>query len=238
MQTAFVRGLAALLATLTLIGCAPQPKPFPAKTPEEIKQLTDVTDRAIAVIRNPKDRAAVRQAVAALDAASAQYEQHFDAIRTRENAEVLACIRSHTYNVLDLDILLSRRDEAERLQDGEKMKRWDAMLWLLAQDVGTCATTSSLFLIKDEQRPEALKHGAVLVSEIYSTLEIFRAASGLHVAAFLRDQIRTYETLVKKLGPGQQVPGVTDALPKLQATLAALESDPGYNEPAAGQLDQ
>jgi hypothetical protein len=238
MQTAFIRWLAALLATLTLTGCGPQPKPFPAKTPEEIKQLTEVTDRTLALIRNPKDRTAVRQALAALDAASAQYEQHVEAIRTLENAEVLACIRSQSMNVLDLEILLARRDEAERMQDGPTLKRRDGMLWLLSQDVGTCAATSSQYLISHEERPEALKHGAVLVSEIYATLAIFRAGSGLRVASFLRQQIRDYETLIKKLGPGQEVPGVTDALPKLKETLAALESDPSYNEPAAGQLDQ
>lgn len=47
-----IGGLAAILTLMTLIGCSPQPDPFPAKTPEEIKQLTDVTDGVVELIRS------------------------------------------------------------------------------------------------------------------------------------------------------------------------------------------
>lgn len=238
MHTAFVRSLVILLATLTLTACGPQPAPFAAKTPAEVKQLADVTNGAVAVIRNPTDHAVLQQALAALQAASGQYEQHMAAIGKLENSDVLVCIRTHMMNVLDLDTMIAKLEEAQRLKDGVKMERRQAVLWLLAQDVGSCAATSPLILIDREKNPETIKHGAVLVAEIFAMAEIMRAASGLTATALLEDQISSYETVLKKLGPGQEVPGVTDALPELKATLALVKSRPAHNMPASGQLDQ
>lgn len=223
MQTAFMRGLAAILTMMTLVGCTPQPEPFPAKTPEEIKQLTDVTDGVVAVIRSSERTEALRQALTALSAAREQYRQHKDAIRTLENAEQLACISSHATDIQDLETMLRKLEEATRRQDDVMVERRNAMLWLLAANMGECAATSSIFLVENEKRPEALKHGAVVISEIYSTVVTFRAAVGLKVAPVLKDQIRAYETVVTELGPDHGVQLVTDALPKLKATLATLE---------------
>jgi hypothetical protein len=238
MPTAFVRGLAVSLVTLTLIGCGPQPKPFPAKTPEQIKQLTDVTDSAIAVIRNPGDKEALQRAIAALTAASGQYRQHKDAVLTEATAEVLGCIDAHEIEILDIQTLIEKRDEAARLHDDLAVKRRTAVLWSLAWNIDGCTARSSIVLIDEEHRPEALKHGAIAVSEIYANVEIVRAALGLKVAPLLKDQIRAYETVLARLGPKHPMPFVSDALPKLKATLAALESSPGYKDPASGQLDQ
>jgi hypothetical protein len=208
---------------MTIVGCGPRVEPFPAKTPEQIKQLTDVTDGAVAVIRSPESEEALRQALAALSAASEQYRQHKEAILTEKNAEMIGCINSHAIEILDLPTMLEKRDQAASQGDETKAKRRNAMLWSHAGDVGGCAATSTMLLIDQEQRPEALKHGAVVIAEIYSTLTIFRAAVGLKVAPVLKDQIRTYESIVTKLGPEQPVQVVTDALPKLRATLATLE---------------
>jgi hypothetical protein len=223
MQMAIVQGLAAILTTLTLIGCTPQPKPFPAKSPEEIKQLTDVTDAVVELVRSPERDEALRQALAALSAANGQYRQHKDAILSETNSELMGCISSHAIGVLDLEGMLAKRDEAASRQDEAKLEGHNGMLWLLAAEMGECTARSSLSLIDPEQRPEALKHAAVVISEIYSAVVIFRAAAGLKVAPLLKDQVRDYETVVTRLGPDHGLQVVTDALPKLKATLATLE---------------
>lgn len=74
-----------------------------------------------------------------------------------------------------------------------------------------------------EKRREALKHGAVVISEMYAIAVILRAVADLKIAPLLADQVDDYEAVVKKLGPKHDVKVVTDALPKLKATLAMLE---------------
>lgn len=74
-----------------------------------------------------------------------------------------------------------------------------------------------------EKRPRPLEHGAVLISKIYAIAATTRAASGLSLGALLQDQIRTYETVVARVGPEHDVPVVTDALPKLRAAVAMLD---------------
>jgi hypothetical protein len=238
MPTVFVRALAFSLMTLTVSGCGPQPKPFPAKTPEQIKQLTDVTDGTVAVIRNPEDKAALQRALAALTAAREQYRQHKDAVLTEANAEVFGCLDAHEIEILDIPTMIEKRDEAASQHDDLAVKRREAVLWSLTSNIGGCAAKASIVLIDMEQRPEALQHGAIVVSEGYATLEIVRAALGLKVALPLQDHIRAYETVLERLGPKHPMPFVTDALPKLKATLAALEASPAHKEPASGQLDQ
>ena len=90
-------------------------------------------------------------------------------------------------------------------------------------DAGRCAAQNTEQLIDAEARREALKHGAVLISETYAIAAILSAANDLPLAPVLKDQIRAYETVVAKLGPKHDVQVVTDALPKLKATLAILE---------------
>jgi hypothetical protein len=223
MRTAFMQALIAIVTTVMIASCSRQIEPFPAKTPEQTKQLTDVTDSVLALVRNPDSDAALRQALAALDAASEQYRQHKDAIGNQTNAEMIGCIHSNASLILDLETMLAKRDEAARQQDVVMVNRRDDALWSFVQNIGSCAATSPLFIIDAEHRPEALEHGAVVMSESYSTAVIARAAAGLKVAPLLRDQIRTYETIVTRLGPEQEVPVATDALPKLRATLATLE---------------
>lgn len=226
MRTAFLRGLAAILATLAFVGCGPQPKAYTAKTPEELQQLTEVTDRVLLLAQSAEPGAALRDAIAALNAADRQYRQHGEAIVTRDNADAIACIHSRAMEILDLEMIVARRDEAARRQDEAAAKRRNAMLIHEAMDVFQCVIVSTDLLIDREQRPEALKHGAVLISEIYAVAAILRAAAGLPPATLLKDQIRTYEKIAAKLGPKHEVQVITDALPKLKAALASVEESP------------
>jgi hypothetical protein len=220
----FLRGLAAILTTLMVVGCGPQSQPFPTQTPEEIKQLTAVTDAVVHLVGNSNPDEALPQAVAALTAASKIYRVHKEAILTTTNSDVLACISAHTNEILDLETMLARRDEAAGRQDEEMVKRRTMLLWSLAWDMDGCAAMSIELLINMEKRPAALQHGAIAISEIYSTAMITRAAIGLKVEPLLADQIRAYERVLQGLGPEQKAPFINDALPKLKAALAQTRS--------------
>lgn len=232
MRTGLMRGFAvAIFATLVVAGCGPQPEAFPAKTPEELEQLTDVTDRVVLLMRNIAEGtgrtaerdALMRQAIQAVTKASPQYQRHSDAIITMENSNSRACIGALSIEIMDLETMLARYDEAVQRQDEIIASRRKSMLQLLAMDAGRCAVLSTIQLIEQEKRREALKHGAVVISEMYAIAFIIRAATELKVAPLLKDQIRAYETLVAKLGPKHEVQLVTDALPKLKETLAMLD---------------
>lgn len=231
-----LRRLGAILTTLMVVGCGPQSQPFPAQTPEEIKRLSAVTDGVVLLIRSSNRDEALPQAVAALSAASDIYRQHKDAIRSTTNTEVLACIRSHASEILDLETMLARRDEAAGRQDEQLVQRRTALLWSLASDMGGCAALSMELLINSEKRPAALQHGAIVISEIYSTAVITRAALGLKVEPLLADQIRAYERILEILGQEQKAPFINDALPKLKAALAHTKSSAPQQDPVAAGL--
>lgn len=227
MRTALVRWVAGIVTTLMVVGCGPQPEAYVAQTPEELKQLTDVTDRVLLLLRNPDDGTAMRQAIEAVVAADRQYRQHGEAILKRENSDAIACIHSHAIEILDLETRIEKRDEAASRQDDAGAKRRTTMLRLLASDMYGCAVKSIDLLINFEQRREAIQHGAILISQIYSIVAITHAAAGRKPTVILQDQIRTYEQIVEKLGPKHQAAVITDALPKLKETLANLEKTQG-----------
>jgi hypothetical protein len=241
MRTEFKRALVtAILATVFVGGCARQPEAFSATTPGDLKQLTEVTDRVLLLARSLEEsaepssrREAIRQAIAAVAAAESQYQRHGDAISNRTNAETLGCIRAHAMNILDLEIIIARLDEAAQRQDEAKVTGRKTLLQKMAMDASHCAAQSTQLLVMSEKRRDALEHGSILISKIYAIAATNRAASGLSLGPLLESQIRTYETVVAKLGPKHDVPVVTDALPKLRETVAMLEtSGSGRVEPA------
>lgn len=249
MRTVLGRALvSAIVATVVVAGCARQPEAFSAKTPEELQQLSDVTEGVISLARSFEEgadpsvrRDSIRRTIAAVAAAGPQYEWHSDRILTRTNAETLGCIHGHAANVQDLEVLLARHDEAVRRQDEAKATKRKAMLQKMAMDVTGCAIQSSQFLINLEKRRQPLEHGAVLISEIYAVAATARAASGLSIGPLLEDQIRTYETILSRVGPNHEVPIVADALPKLREAAAMLEQNRSANvepEPTTASHDR
>lgn len=226
MRTEVMRGLALIVTTLIVAGCGPQPEPFPAATAEELKQLTDVTDRVLLLPHSSEPDAALGAALAALAAADRQYQQHMDAIRNRANVDAIACIHGKALQVTELQMALVKRDEAARRPDEALAKHYATLLMTLASDSGQCAALSVSKLVDQEERPEALQHSAVLISEIFAIWAVHMTAMDLQLAPLLKEQIRVYEHLVAKLGPKHEAPVVTDALPKLRAALASLETKP------------
>lgn len=232
MRMEFKRALVTTILAITFVGgCARQPEVPSATTPEELKQLTEVTDRVLLLAHSLEEgaepssrRDAIRQIIAAVAAADSQYERHSDAIRNRANAETLGCIRAHAMNILDLEILIARLDEAAQRQDEAKVTGRKALLQKMAMDASHCAAQSTQLLVVNEKRRDALEHSSVLISRIYAIAATARVASGLSLGALLESQIRTYETIVAKLGPKHDAPVVTDALPKLRETVAMLET--------------
>ncbi|HEY0680744.1 MAG TPA: hypothetical protein VGD45_00290 [Steroidobacter sp.] len=218
----------AILATAFFGGCTPQPEAFSVKTPEELKQLIEVTNRVVLLARSIEQdsfaaEAAMRDAIAAVGVAGPQYRRHGDAITGKTNVDAIACARAQAVEIMDLEILIARREEASQRQDEASSRRRRSMMRSMAMDAGRCAALNTEQLIDRETRREALKHGAVLISEAYAIAAILSAANDLPLEPVLSDQIRAYESLVAKLGPKHDVQVVTDALPKLKATLAILE---------------
>lgn len=247
MRTEFKRALVtAILATAFVAGCARQPE-APATTPEDLKQLTEVTDSVLLLARSFEEgaepssrRDAIRQAIAAVAAADPQYRRHSDAILNITNAETLGCIHANAMNILDLETLIARLEEAEQRQDQDKVTGRKSLLQKLAMDASHCAAQGTQLLIVNEKRRAALEHGSALISEIFTIAATARAASGLSLGPLLESQIRTYESVVAKVGPKHDVPLVTDALPKLREAVAMLEKsgtqagdDPRMTEPEA-----
>jgi hypothetical protein len=171
-----------------------------------------------------------------LSAASEIYRQHKDAIRSTTNTDTLACINTQASVILDLETMLAKRDEAARQENEKMVKRRTAELWSLAWGMDGCAALSMEYLINSEKRPAALQHGAIVISEIYSTAVITRAALGLKVEPLLADQIRAYERVLERLGPEQKAPFINDALPKLKAALAHTRSSAPQQDPVAAGL--
>lgn len=235
MRTEIKRALVtALVATVFVGGCERVPEAFSTKTPEEIKQLTAVTDAVVSLARSVDDsskREAIRQTVAAVAAADAQYQWHGDAIVNTTNAATLGCIDAHGITVLDLETLLARLDEAVQQQDEKKIAGRRGLLQELAMNATGCATQSTQFLIGLEKRPEALEHGAVLISGIFAIASSMRAAGGLSIGLLLEEQVRNYETVVARLGDERDVPIITDALPKLREAVAVLKEANSVADP-------
>lgn len=223
--------LTAIVATIMVAGCAPQPKAVPAATPEELKQITEVTNRVVSLANSLKEgsesatRDAIRQSIVAVTAARPRYRQHAEAILTIKNAEVLACIDSHSIEFMDLETVLARFDEAVQTQNDVKATGRKNLLQIMAMRASACAAQGSVMLIAGEKRPEVLEHAAVLISEIYAIAVTMRPASGLSMGPLLKDQIRLYEDIAAKLGPKHEIPVVTDALPKLRETVAMLDKN-------------
>ncbi len=229
MQTEMMRALVvAILAMVAFGGCTPQSEVFTPRTPER-KQLTEVTDAVVHLVRvastggasSSEKKSALRRAVAAVAAAEPQFRQHSDAVVNLDNAEALGCIRAQSIEIMDLEILLARLDEAREQEDGGAVKRREAMLVRRAMDATQCAIVADRVLTLRKIRRDALEHGAVLISEIYAIAVIQRTAAGLSVDALLRDQIKMYESIVTRVGAYRDVPVVTEALPKLKMLLDA-----------------
>lgn len=241
MRTEFIRALAIAILFTVVGGCTPQPTAFPTETPERLKRLTDVTDRVVQHARSVAEgaapserRAAMRDAIAAVIAANQQYEEHSKAILNLQNAEALACIRAHYMDILDFETMLARRDEALQRNDEVRATRYMVFLRQMAMEAGRCAIQSTYHLVTLEKRREARNHGAILISKIYAIATVLRAATDLQVAHVLNEQVRTYERLVATLGPKHDAKFVSDALPKLRATVAILEKTQ-RGDPLPGQ---
>lgn len=219
-----------LLAMMFVGGCARQPGVHSAKSPEELKQLTEVTDSIVILARSLEDgaepsgrRDAIRQAVQAVVAAEPQYQRHSDVIADRTNHEALGCIDAHTVTLMELEAVIARLDAVTQGQDDASATDAKALLQELAMDTSQCAALNARLLVESQERAEALEHGSVLISKIYAIAATTRVASGLSLGPLLESQIRTYEVIAAKLGRRHDAPVVTDALPKLRATVAMLD---------------
>ena len=233
METKLMRALAAMvLAAVVAGGCTRQPEAVPAMTPQDLRQLVAVTDAVASLARtgsggpegSSERNAAMRQVVAALAAADHQYENHSRAIAHRDNIEVLGCIDTQAMMILDVEMLMAKYQEAVRRQDEATAARHRTILIVLAQDANECAARSTALLVDVEKRPEALRHAAVLMSDIYAIAVVTRIAAGLQFEPLLDDQIEAYERIAAKLGPEHPPQIITHALPKLKAALSELNA--------------
>ncbi|MEN3614239.1 hypothetical protein AAH979_32395 [Plantactinospora sp. ZYX-F-223] len=125
--------------------------------------------------------AAVRQIIAAVEASEQEILNHIDGLAS---AEVKACARTHTIEFSDID----------------NMSPTVRQLW--AQNATSCAALATAYLEAVQSRPAADAIG-LAIAEIYAIAIGARARANLvnGIDLLVRDQIRSYETLVVKLVP-------------------------------------
>ncbi|GID30324.1 hypothetical protein Abr02nite_53070 [Paractinoplanes brasiliensis] len=125
--------------------------------------------------------AAVRQIITAVEQSEQNILDHMDALAS---AEVRACARTH----------------AIELSDIEHMNNSVRMIW--AQNATACATLATSYLATVQSKSSADTIG-VAIGEIYAIAIAARARAGLTsgIETLVRDQIRSYETLIAKLAP-------------------------------------
>ncbi|GFJ93990.1 hypothetical protein Prum_076320 [Phytohabitans rumicis] len=125
--------------------------------------------------------AAIQQVIAAIEASEVRILNHVDAIAS---AEVQACARSHTIEFADINFMSTSVRQ----------------LW--AQEATRCAGLASAYLdaVQSKQATDNIGH---VIGEIYAIAIAARAKAGLvnGIDLLIRDQIRSYETLVVKLAP-------------------------------------
>ncbi len=125
--------------------------------------------------------AAVRQIVNAVESAKTDILNHIDAIAA---AEVKACVRSHTIEFTDIDSFSP------------------SVLQLWAQEATRCAGLATAYL-DAVQSQQATDNIGFLIGEIYAIAIAGRAKARLinGINLLVDDQIRSYETVVRKLAP-------------------------------------
>ncbi|PRY28056.1 hypothetical protein [Pseudosporangium ferrugineum] len=193
MRTKLLRGIAAgaLAVTLGLVGTA---QPAAAEPPQAARGAVsalafDWVSAIVAVAGAALNSggssssldAAVRQIIAAVEASEQNILNQIDQLAS---AEVKACARTHTIEFSDI----------------ESMSRTVLQLW--AQSATSCAAMANEYVgaVQTKAHVDAIGFAITQISAIAIAA---RAKAGLinGIDLLVRDQIRSYETLVTKLQP-------------------------------------
>jgi len=179
----------ALTTTLCVAGTAApaQAGGQPQRPPEATTSVVafDWIGAAIAVIGllrgGGSSDAAVRQVMAAVEAAKTEIINHTDLIAS---AEVQACVEANTIEFANIDFL----------------PRTPLILW--AQSATQCATLATAFG-RAVQSPQAADNIGFLVGSIFAIVFAARARAGLPegINLILQDEISAYQAVLAKIGP-------------------------------------
>ncbi|GIE95702.1 hypothetical protein [Paractinoplanes rishiriensis] len=160
--------------------------------------------------------AAVREIIAAVEASERNILDQIDRLAS---AEVKACARTHTIEFSDLD----------------NMSRTVLQLW--AQSATSCAAQATAFVeaVQTKAHVDAI---GFAVAQIFAIAIAARARAGLinGIDLLVRDQIRSYETLVVKLQPACDEQRWTEyddrgrpVLTEIHYTCTAYNGDVGHD---------
>jgi hypothetical protein len=184
----------ALAAALCVAGtgspaqaAGPPPRPDAVPTgPTASVVVFDWVSAAIAVyglLRGGGDSdAAVRQVMAAVEAAKTEIINHVDLIAS---AEIQACVEAATIEFANIDFL----------------PRTPLILW--AQEATRCATLTTAFA-QAVVSPQAIDQIGFLIGSIYAIVFAARARAGLPegLNLILQNELLAYRQVSAKLGPG------------------------------------
>jgi hypothetical protein len=193
VRTKLLRGVVAgaLAITVGVVGTA---QPAAAESPRAargsagvmafdwVSAIVAVASAALSSGGSSSDLdAAVRQIIAAVEASEQNILNQIDRLAS---AEVKACARTHTIEFSDMDA----------------MSRTVLQLW--AQSATSCAAQANAF-VEAVQTKEHVDAIGFAITQISAIAIAARAKAGLinGIDLLVRDQIRSYETLVVKLVP-------------------------------------
>ena len=187
--------VAASLAVTVGLGSAAPAAYADTRPPAPTHVTTDVTTQAVAfdwvsaaiavasaLLRGNGDSSgAIRQILAAVEAAKTEIISHTDLIAS---AEVQACVEASTIEFANIEFFPP------------------PVLILWAQNATSCATLATAF-IQAIVTPQAVDNIGFLVGSIFAIVLAARAKAGLvnGVDLILKDEIRSYQAVLGKLGP-------------------------------------
>lgn len=191
MRSRLTKGLAALTLTVA-VGMAgtvqpAQAAPPPRPAPEATTMVFDWTSAVIAVASHLLSGdsgagGAVQQILAAIEEAKNDIIRHVDAIAS---AEIQGCVEAATIEFANIEFFPP------------------PVLTLWAQRATECATRATAYLQALES-PQAVDNIGFIVGQIFAIVFAARAKAGLvnAVDVLLSAQIRSYQAVLAKLGPG------------------------------------
>jgi hypothetical protein len=181
-------------------------------TLDEVRQLTDVTDKTVSLVRTVSQgvddisrlEAQINPLIQAVLSTNDLVSLRADAGRPKnqldsyEYADVSACVDVILFDIENLRIEVNEIKEASLAGDAREISESQSLAGRIARDNAGCATLLAEVLggIKHETAIQGL---GVATGVVYASAAAFRAAAGLDLKALLEDQIAANERIVARL---------------------------------------
>jgi hypothetical protein len=203
----------AILVIATGTACSRGPEhrgsPPPDWTLDEVRRLTDVTDKTVSLARTVSEGGEdvsrlETQVVPLIEAV----QSTIDLVSGRRNAsrlkneldgheyaDVSACVEGVIINIGILPVEVSEIKEASAAGNAEAIEQAQRLVGRIARDNVECATLLTEFLGGTKSQAAIERLGAA-TPVVYASAAAFRAVAGLELKALLEDQIAANERIV------------------------------------------